>query len=104
MPAVKPAPTRSSPLHDALVDADTKARLRASAQRLGCDPFDISLDGQHFDMPRLIELMRRRGYDVGAPVRPQQQPNIKSGQVMWTVAVGMPGARLTLAFFEPATP
>jgi hypothetical protein len=104
MPAVKTAPTRANPLHDALVDADAKARLQASARSIGCDPIDISADGQHVDMPRMLDLMRRRGYEVGALVRPPHQPHIKAGLVTWTVAVGLPGARLTLAFFEPATP
>lgn len=104
MPAAKAAPAHSRPLHDALADAAARTRLHAAAQRLGCDPLDMSADGQRFDMPRMLELMRRRGYDVGAPVRPQLQPWIKRGQVAWTVSVGMPGARFTLAFFEPATP
>lgn len=88
-------------LSTALADSAALANLHAFARNTNCSPDQLSLDGKHLSLPRVIETMRQRGYIVGDPVRPQQQPDRNA--TTWLVDVTPPcrRARVTLAIAIP---
>jgi hypothetical protein len=90
-------------LHDALVAQEAAARLAALARSAACAPSEISADGKTIDTLMVFELMRKRGYQVDTPVRPQTQ--LKHGMTTWLVHVTLPsGESFTLVFYEPIKP
>jgi hypothetical protein len=84
-------------LSDTLAASGALSRLRAFALATGCDPLELSSDhGQSLNWICVLDVMRRRGYSVGEPVRPQAQP--RRGSTAWTVAIGVKGVRAMLVF------
>ncbi|NHZ83571.1 hypothetical protein F2P44_30525 [Massilia sp. CCM 8695] len=68
-----------------------------------CTPDLVSADGVQLDLLMVFALMRRRGYHVSEPRRPQQQLNRKA--TTWLVDVTLPaGTFVQLAFPTPNTP
>ena len=86
-------------ISDALAASSSAAvRLRSFARATGCDPLDLSSDdGKSLDLGSVIDMMRRRGYQVGDPVRPQAQP--RRGATAWTIAIGVHHVSVTLVFY-----
>jgi hypothetical protein len=97
------APIGSGPLHNALEDARDRAKLEAFCLAIGCAPADASSDGVHVDMLRVFDLMRRRGYSVSEPIRPQAQQ--RKDVTTWLANVTLPagGPSLVLGFSTPNT-
>lgn len=101
--ATRAAPIGSGPLHHALEDARDLAQLQALCRATGCAPADVSGDGIHVDMLRVLDLMRARGYGASVPVRPQAQ--MRRGATTWLVAITLPngGPGVTVGFYVPNT-
>ena len=97
------APIGSGHLHGALEDARDRAKLQAFCHAIGCTAADASSDGVRVDMLRVFEVMRRRGYSVSEPTRPQAQ-RLK-GATTWLSNVTLPagGPSFVLGFCTPNT-
>ncbi|MET3134975.1 acetolactate synthase regulatory subunit [Oxalobacteraceae bacterium GrIS 1.11] len=81
----------------ALNALNAAGKLRAFADATGCDPLELSADdGKSLDLLRVLDAMRKRGYTVGVPVKPQAPQHC--GHTIWLVTVSMRGARVTLRF------
>jgi hypothetical protein len=99
-PRTKPPGTGE--LHQALEHARDSHILQAFCNDHGCPVSEVSTDGIHISMPLLLDLMRRRGYSVDAPVRPQTQ--LRKGHTTWLVNVTLPaGPCCALGFCTPNT-
>jgi len=77
-------------------DLDT---LQKFCSAHACTPDQVSEDGKRIHMPRVLQLMRIRGYQVSDPARPQHQP--KRGFTAWIVHVRMPKAEFDIGFYTP---
>ena len=89
-------PTDNSHLSQALAASTAAAKLRSFCKTTGCDPLDLSADGgKSLDLLRVLEAMRKRGYDVGTPVKPQAQ--LTRGHTTWLVTIAVAGVRAVLA-------
>lgn len=67
-----------------------------------CTPDLVSVDGTQLDLPMIFALMRRRGYQVSEPRRPQRQLN--KAATTWLVDVTLPaGTFAQLAYAIPNT-
>lgn len=97
------APIGSGHLHNALEDARDRTKLHAFCAAIGCGPADASSDGVRVDMLRVFETMRRRGYTVSQPTRPQAQ--LRKDVTTWLVNVTLPagGPSFVLGFSTPNT-
>lgn len=95
------APIGTGHLHKALEDSRDHARLDDFCSSMRCSPADVSADGIHLDILRVLDLMRARGYQVGAPIKPQQQP--RRELTTWLVDVTLPnhGPSLRLGLVTP---
>ena len=102
--ATRAAPIGAGHLHNALEDSRDLATLQAFCRAIRCAPSYISSDGIHVDMLHLFDFMRRSGYGVSAPTRPQAQIR-KGATTTWLVAVRLPGngPSFTLGFYVPNT-
>jgi hypothetical protein len=108
MPATATRPARTAPigsghLHNVLEDARDRAQLQAFCAGVGCALDDASSDGIHVDMPMVLDLMRRRGYTVSEPTRPQTQ--LRKSVTTWLASITLPagGPSLVLGFSTPNT-
>ncbi|NHZ83702.1 hypothetical protein F2P44_31205 [Massilia sp. CCM 8695] len=82
---------------------DATAILRNFCRAHVCTPDLVSADGAQLDLLMVFALMRRRGYHVSEPRRPQQQLNRKA--TTWLVDVTLPaGTSVQLAFPTSNTP
>lgn len=103
----RPGMSRTTPpgtgeLHQALENARDSKILHAFCQEHGCAVVDVSSDGVRVDMLRVLDLMRRRGYTVAEPTRPQSQQ--RKGHTTWLVAIALPnGPHCALGFCTPNT-
>jgi hypothetical protein len=97
------APIGSGHLHNVLEDARDRAQLAAFCAGVGCTLADASSDGVHVDMLRVFEVMRRRGYSVSQPTRPQAQQH--TNVTTWLASVTLPagGPSFVLGFSTPNT-
>ena len=86
-------------LHQALEDARDRDTLASFCRANVCTPAEVSDDGKRLHLPRVLGLMRARGYDVSEPRRPQHQP--KKGLTAWIVHVRMPRAEFDIGFYTP---
>ncbi|MDK6079683.1 hypothetical protein [Massilia varians] len=59
----------------------------------------MSDDGQHLSLPRVLQLMRARGYDVSTPTKPQHQPKARQGLTAWVVHIRLPRAEFDIGFY-----
>jgi hypothetical protein len=95
-------PIGTGPLHHALEDARDLACLHGFCQTHQCAAADVSSDGKRLDILRVFDLMRRRGYSVTQPTRPQTQ--LRKGFTAWLVDVALPaGPSFTLGLYTPNT-
>jgi hypothetical protein len=112
------APTRATPahknhttpigtgeLHQALEASRDLRALRDFCSAYVCTPDEVSSDGgKSLNVLRVLDLMRRRGYGVSDPTRPQHQPKHRQGLTTWLVDVTLPtGARFQMGFYTPST-
>ena len=100
-PAKAPLPSSQS-LHDTLASANDAAQLARFTRNTGCAANEvIGADGR-LSILQVFDAMRRRGYHVTEPVRPQQQP--RAGFTAWCVSVTLPkGISFKLAYHTPGT-
>lgn len=98
---VRAAPIGTGQLHKALEDSRDHARLDDFCATMGCSAADVSADGIHLDILRVLDLMRARGYAVSAPIKPPHQP--RRDLTTWLLDVTLPnnGPCLRLAFLTP---
>ncbi len=99
-----PAPLiGEGPLHQALIEARSKAKVDAFALSTGFAVDEISSDaGKTLDLGRVFDALRRIGYAVSEPTRPQTQ--MTHGYTTWLVTVTTPKpkcAEVKLAFLKP---
>jgi hypothetical protein len=94
-------PPGTGHLHQALEDARDRGALASFCRANVCTPEEVSIDGKRLHMPRVLDLMRSRGYAISAPVRNQHQA--KKGFTCWLVDVTLPGPGLSLklGFYTP---
>jgi hypothetical protein len=95
------APIGTGHLHKALEDSRDHARLDDFCATMDCTAADVSADGIHLDILRVLDVMRGRGYQVSAPLKPPHQP--RRDLTTWLVDVTLPnnGPTLRLAFVTP---
>jgi hypothetical protein len=92
------APIGTGHLHKALEDSRDHAKLDAFCAAVGCTAAEASSDGVHLDILHVFDLMRARGYKVGALIKPPHQP--RPGFTTWLVDATLPnnGPSLRLGF------
>lgn len=88
-------------LSQALEDARDREALRSFCSAHVCTAADVSSDGKRLDMPRVLRLMRARGYDVSTPIKPQHQPRARQGLTAWIVHIRIRHVEFDLAFYTP---
>jgi hypothetical protein len=93
------APLGTGDLHQALEGATQLASLNSFCASVKCAPADVSTDGIHIELPRVLDLWRSRGIEVAEPIRAPLQP--KPGFTGWLVHVRMPRAEFDIGFFTP---
>ena len=87
----------SQTLHDTLVSANDAAALARFARNTGCSTAEVSGPDGRLGILQVFDAMRRRGYQVSEPKRPQAQP--RPGFTAWLVTVTLPkGVRFDLAY------
>lgn len=103
MPVTDTRPRHAAPigtgyLHKALEDSRDHAQLDALCAAVGCTAAEASSDGVHLDILHVFDLMRSRGYKVGALIKPQQQP--RPGFTTWLIDATLPnnGPSVRLGF------
>lgn len=91
-------------LSQALAASAALARLQHLAESVRCAPADLSSDGgRSIDMLRLLDVMRARGYLIGAPVMATAQPNPQ--HTVWLINVVVPpGVGVRLGIPLPRVP
>ncbi len=108
MPTTATRPARTAPIgrgaaHQALDDAKERSKLQSICAAIGCTPGEVSADGIHAELPRVLTALPRYGYTVGQPYRGPVQGH--HGFTVWHVDVTLPrnGPRFTLGYFRPNT-
>ena len=87
----------SQSLHDTLASANDAAQLARFTRNTGCSAHEVAGADGRLSILQVFEAMRRRGYQVTEPVRPQQQP--RAGFTAWCVSVTLPkGVSFKLAY------
>ena len=100
-PAKASLPTSQS-LHDTLASANDAAQLARFTRNTGCAAQEVTDANGRLSILQVFEAMRRRGYHITEPVRPQQQP--RAGFTAWCVSVTLPkGISFKLAYHTPGT-
>jgi hypothetical protein len=90
-------PLGTGELHQALENARDQGELARFCSAHVCTPTEVSEDGVRLHLPRVLQLMRARGYDVSDPTPPQHQP--KKGFTAWLVHIRMPRAEFDIGFY-----
>ena len=102
-PRSQTAPIGTGALHKALEDSRDASRLHDFCALHKCTADQVSLDGVRLNMLKVFDLMRRQGYQVSEPIRPQQQ--MRKGSTLWHVTVVLPaGPSVRMAFHTPDQP
>lgn len=91
-----------SPLSQELEAATARAQLNRFCSAHVCTAADVSEDGVHLHLPRVLQLMRNRGYEVSTPTKPQHQPKAREGLTAWTVHIRIPRVEFDVAFYTPS--
>jgi hypothetical protein len=86
-------------LSRALEDARDRDTLNKFCSANVCTSDEVSEDGKRLHIPRVLELMRSRGYLVSDPVRAPHQP--KRGFTAWMVHIRVVRAEFDLGFYTP---
>lgn len=90
-------------LHQALENARDQGELARFCSAHVCTPTEVSEDGVRLHLPRVLQLMRARGYQVSDPIPPQHQP--KKGLTAWLVHILTPGGiEFDMGFYTPNEP
>lgn len=92
-------PLGTGALHQALEDARDHLELTRFCSAHVCTPDQVSQDGKRLHLPRVLQLMRDRGYEVSEPVHAPHQP--KRGFTAWLVHVRIRRAEFDLGFYTP---
>ena len=96
-------PLGTGELHQALENARDQGELARFCSAHVCTPTEVSEDGVRLHLPRVLQLMRARGYQVSDPIPPQHQP--KKGFTAWLVHIRTPGGiGFDMVFYTPDTP
>lgn len=82
------APIGTGQLHQALVVQRDLSKLQDFCSEVRCTHAEASADGIHLDILRVLDLMRRRGYQASAPIKAQHQP--RRDLTTWLVDVTLP--------------
>lgn len=96
------SPLGTGELHQVLEDARDRAELATFCSAHVCTPDQVSADGQRLHLPRVLQLMRDRGYQVADPVPAPIQP--KRGLTAWIVHIRLPKVEFDMGFFTPDAP
>lgn len=86
-------------LSQALEEARDRETLSRFCSAHVCTPSEVSNGGNRLDMPRVLQLMRARGYDVSSPTKPQHQPKARQGLTAWIVHIRLPRAEFDIGFY-----
>jgi hypothetical protein len=84
-------------LSRALEDARDRDSLQKFCSAHVCTPNQVSEDGKRLHLPRVLQLMRSRGYQVSDPVRAPHQP--KRGFTAWMVHIRVRRAEFDIGFY-----
>jgi hypothetical protein len=95
-------PLGTGELHRALEDARNRVELATFCSAHVCTPTEVSEDGVRLHLPRVLQLMRSRGYQVADPVPAPIQP--KRGLTAWLVHIRMPKVEFAMGFYTPDVP
>jgi hypothetical protein len=95
-------PIGTGELHQVLEDARDRAQLTKFCSAHVCTPTEVSEDGVRLHLPRVLQLMRSRGYQVADPVPAPMQP--KRGLTAWIVRIRMPKVEFDMGFYTPDAP
>jgi hypothetical protein len=94
-------PLGTGELHQALEDARNHDALIKFCSAHVCTPAEVSEDGKRLHLPRVLQLMRNRGYHVSDPKPAPHQP--KKGFTAWLVHVQIPRVEFDLGFYTRDT-
>lgn len=98
-PAKATLPSSQS-LHDTLASANDAAALSRFARNTGCSTAEVSGTDGRLGILQVFDAMRRRGYQVTEPKRPQSQ--LRAGFTAWLVTVTLPkGVSFDLVYHTP---
>lgn len=89
-------------LHQALEASRDREALHRFCSAHVCTADEVSEDGKRLYLPRVLQLMRNRGYQVDDPVPAPHQP--KKGFTAWLVHIRMPKVKFDMAFYTPDAP
>jgi hypothetical protein len=95
-------PIGTGELHQALETARDRVELARFCDAHVCTPDEVSADGTRLHLPRVLQLMRDRGYQVANPVQAPMQP--KRGLTAWIVHIRMPKVEFDMGFYTPDAP
>jgi hypothetical protein len=96
---LRTAPLGTGELHQVLEDARDRDILNRFCSAHVCTPAEASEDGKRLHMPRVLQLMRTRGYEVSEPFRAPHQP--KRGFIAWIVHIRIPRAEFDIGYYTP---
>jgi hypothetical protein len=82
------APIGKGALHHALVVQRDLSKLQDFCSAVHCTHAEVSSDGVHLDILRVLDLMRQRGYKASSPIKAQHQP--RRDLTTWLVDVSLP--------------
>lgn len=86
----------------ALKDACGRDALSRFCSAHVCTPSEVSEDGKRLSFPRVLQLMRTRGYDVSSPTKPQHQPKARQGLTAWVVHIRIQRVKFDVGFYTPS--
>lgn len=93
------APVGTGKLSQALHHARDRDDLNRFCSAHVCTPAEVSEDGMHLHLPSVLQLMRTRGYEVSAPIKPQHQPKARQGLTAWVVHIRVRHVEFDVAFY-----
>ena len=98
--AAKATLPNSQSLHDTLASANDAAVLARFARNTGCSTTEVAGPDGRLGILQVFDAMRRRGYRVTEPKRPQSQ--LRAGFTAWLVTVTLPkGVSFDLVYHTP---
>lgn len=95
-------PAGTGGLGQALHEACNRDALNRFCSAHVCTSAEVSEDGTHLHLPSVLQLMRARGYEVSAPIKPQHQPKARQGLTAWIVHIRIRHVEFDLAFYAPS--
>jgi hypothetical protein len=97
--AAHEAPLGTGELHQALTDSRDHAALTEFCSAHVCTPEEVSADGKRLHLPHVLQLMRKRGYQVSEPARSTHQPKAKQGLTAWLVHIRTARVEFDIGFY-----